>query len=104
MSQPVTPNVTHQEAAMDDSHHSHHVVSPMTYGVILAILFVLTAITVKVACIKATLVVLWFMHLKYSGRLIHVTLGVSVLFFILLIFGVLMDVWTRTNVQLAPLT
>jgi cytochrome c oxidase subunit 4 len=53
-----------------------------------------------IATVKATLVVLFFMHVKWSGRLIHITIGVSLMFFLLLITGTLMDQYTRHNVVL----
>lgn len=105
----------HQEAAVDDSHAAHHIVPPKVYALVLVALLILTWLTVSVAymnfggiwnlvlalgvaTIKATLVVLFFMHVKYSGRLVHLTIGASLLFFILLIAGTLMDVYTRSNV------
>lgn len=66
-----------------------HVVPTKIYYAIFAILMVLTAVTVGVAyidlgamnavvalaiaCFKATIVVLYFMHVKYSTRLIKLT-------------------------------
>lgn len=67
----------------------HHVVPLKIYYVIFAVLIALTAITVAVAyldlgrlntvaalaiaCFKALIVVLYFMHVKYSTRLIKLT-------------------------------
>lgn len=67
---------------------SEHIVSRNIYYLIFAALMILTAITVGVAfinfgplnnviamtiaVIKATLVVLYFMHVKYSSRLVKV--------------------------------
>ena len=67
----------------------HHVVAQKIYYVIFATLMVLTAVTVGVAyidlgamntvvalaiaCFKALIVVLFFMHVKYSTRLIKLT-------------------------------
>ncbi|MGI8908391.1 MAG: cytochrome C oxidase subunit IV family protein [Candidatus Sumerlaeaceae bacterium] len=107
----------HQESSLEDTHATHHIVSPVVYLVIVVILFVLTYVTIlcaykdfgglwnlvlalSIATIKATLVVLYFMHVKWSGRLIHITIGVSLMFFVLLIAGVLMDQYTRHNVVL----
>ena len=74
---------------VDYSHGQHHVVPVKIYYVIFAILIALTAITVAVAyldlgrlntvaalaiaCFKALIVVLYFMHVKYSTRLIKLT-------------------------------
>ena len=64
---------------------SHHVVPVRTYIAIFAALAVMTVITwwvayidfgllnnviaLGIACTKATLVILWFMHVKYSSKL-----------------------------------
>lgn len=71
------------------AHGSHHVVPLKIYYAIFAILMVLTGVTVAVAYIdlgpinivaalaiagfKAMIVVLYFMHVKYSTRLIKLT-------------------------------
>lgn len=73
----------------EHAHGQHHVVPVKIYYAIFAILMVLTAVTVGVAYIdlgamnavvalaiagfKATIVVLYFMHVKYSTRLIKLT-------------------------------
>ena len=105
----------HQDTALEDTHATHHIVSPIVYLIVVSILFVLTFITIKlayvnfhgvwnlviamgIATVKATLVILFFMHVKYSGRLIHITIGVSLMFFALMITGTLMDQYTRHNV------
>ena len=81
---------------------SAHVLPKTTYYSIFAALMVLTAATVAVAFInlgalnfpvaigiaitKATLVVLFFMHVKYSSRLTKMVVAVSI-FFLLTMFG-----------------
>jgi cytochrome c oxidase subunit 4 len=73
----------------DHAHDKHHVVPTKIYYAIFATLIVLTAVTVGVAyidlgrlntvaalaiaCFKAMIVVLYFMHVKYSTRLIKLT-------------------------------
>ena len=73
----------------DYEHDQHHVVPLKVYYAIFGILMVLTAVTVGVAyvdlgrmnavvalaiaCFKALIVVLYFMHVKYSTRLIKLT-------------------------------
>jgi cytochrome c oxidase subunit IV len=73
----------------EHTHDQHHVVPLMIYYVIFGILMVLTGVTVGVAyidlgrwntvaalaiaCFKAMIVVLYFMHVKYSTRLIKLT-------------------------------
>ena len=70
-------------------HLQHHVVPTRIYYAIFATLMVLTGVTVAVAyvdlgpwnavaavaiaCFKAMIVVLYFMHVKYSSRLITLT-------------------------------
>ena len=90
---------------------SHHVVSWKVYlGVFLA-LVALTVITVvvaghdfgafnlvvalAVAITKATLVVLYFMHARYSERLTHVVIVSSLVFFAILVFLLLTDYLSR---------
>jgi cytochrome c oxidase subunit IV len=107
----------HQESEFEDTHATHHIVSPMVYLIVVIILFILTFVTIKlayvnfhglwnlvialgIATVKASLVVLFFMHVKWSGKLIRITLGVSLMFFLLLITGTLMDQYTRHNVVL----
>jgi cytochrome c oxidase subunit 4 len=90
---------------------SEHVVSPRVYvGVFLA-LMVGTGLTVfaatvdlgmwntpvalLVAVAKAMLVVLYFMHVRYSSHLVTLALGGSLLWLLLLIMGVTADYMSR---------
>ena len=73
----------------EHAHDQHHVVPTRIYYAIFATLLVLTGVTVGVAyidlgrmntvvalaiaCFKAMIVVLYFMHVKYSTRLIKLT-------------------------------
>ena len=57
-----------------------------------------TMLTIAVA--KATLVVLFFMHVRYSGRLIALTVGSGVLFLLILLALALADYLTRGWVAL----
>jgi cytochrome c oxidase subunit 4 len=84
----------------------HHVVPIRIYLLVFGALMVFTAVTVAVAfvdlgvlnnvvmlgiaVIKATLVVLFFMHVKYSTRLIPVVAAGGALFLIIL-FGITMS-------------
>jgi cytochrome c oxidase subunit 4 len=84
----------------------HHVVPIHTYLTIFGLLMVFTAITVAVAffdlgpannvvmlgiaVFKATLVILYFMHVKYGTRLIPVVIGSGV-FFLLVLFTITMS-------------
>ena len=54
-----------------------------------------TVIALTIATIKATLVVLYFMHVRYSSRLVWVIVA-SALFWLAILFGLtLSDYWTR---------
>jgi cytochrome c oxidase subunit 4 len=87
-------------------------VSPLsTYLSIFTALMVLSAITVgaafvnlgalnpvvalTIAVIKATLVILFFMHVKYSSRLTKLTVVLSLFFVVILFAETLMDYATR---------
>ena len=52
-------------------------------------------IAIGIAVIKGTLVVLYFMHVRYSSRLTKSVLIVAIFFFLVLIAFVMSDVWTR---------
>ena len=92
---------------------SEHIVSVRVYITIFLALMVGTAITLwagfrdfpgplnviialTIACVKATLVVLYFMHVRYSSRLIWVVFA-SALFWLAILFALTFsDYWTRT--------
>jgi cytochrome c oxidase subunit 4 len=90
---------------------SHHVVSPTIYVIILFALLVGTALTVwvsyidlgifnpilaiAIACTKATLVVLFFMHVKYSSKLTKLTVLSGLFTFLVLIGMTLSDYISR---------
>ena len=48
-------------------------------------------VALAIACTKATLVALFFMHLKYETRFLRVILGASVVFAVLLVAFVVFD-------------
>jgi cytochrome c oxidase subunit 4 len=99
----------------------HHIVSPMIYLSILGVLLVGTAVTVwasfidlgewqiapgltifwnpvvalAIACCKATFVVLFFMHVKYSTKLTKLTVIAGFFVFLALIGMTLSDYFTR---------
>jgi cytochrome c oxidase subunit IV len=52
-------------------------------------------IALAIACTKATLVVLFFMHVKYSTNLTKLTVGAGVFTFLVLIGMTLSDYFTR---------
>ena len=96
---------------MSGHHVEHHIAPKSLYYLIFGILMIGTAVTVVVAyfdlgplnnivmltiaCTKALLVVLYFMHVRYSSRLIWVVFA-SALFWLALLFALtLSDYWTR---------
>lgn len=90
---------------------SHHIVSPLVYLAIFAALQVGTALTVwasfidlgpwnpvialGIACAKATLVVLFFMHVRYSSKLMKLTIASGLFMFIVLVGMTVSDYFTR---------
>jgi cytochrome c oxidase subunit 4 len=54
-----------------------------------------TVVALGIAFLKATLVVLFFMHVKYSPRLTQITVGGGLLWLAILIFITLSDFMTR---------
>lgn len=93
------------------SEAEHHIVSPKVYLAIIAALLVGTAITVwvsfidlgrwnpiialAIACTKAMLVVLFFMHVKYSTKLTKLTLVSGLFIFLALVGMTLSDYMSR---------
>jgi cytochrome c oxidase subunit 4 len=87
-----------------------HVVSVATYLAVFAALMILTFATVwaagqdfgafntvvalGIAVTKATLVILFFMHVKYSPRLTQIVVGAAFLWLSLLILGTLHDYYS----------
>jgi cytochrome c oxidase subunit 4 len=95
----------------EHAHGQHHVVPVKIYCGIFAILLAMTGITVAVAyvdlgrmnavaalaiaCFKALIVVLYFMHVKYSTRLIKLTV-IAGLYWVGIIFALTLgDYLTR---------
>jgi cytochrome c oxidase subunit IV len=59
-------------------------------------------VALAIAITKATLVILFFMHLKYSPKLIKVTFGAGFFFFLIMIVITLSDYLTRGQMGLPP--
>lgn len=90
---------------------SEHIVRPTTYYAIFAALLVLTAVTagvafidlgfmntfvaLTIAVIKATLVILYFMHVRYSSKLTWVFIGAGFLWLMILMAFLFADVLSR---------
>ena len=95
-----------------------HVATKFSYFLVFMALMVGTAVTVAVtyvdlgslniivalaiAVTKATLVVLYFMHLKYSPKIIKVTFGAAFFFFAILVVHTLTDYLTRGTLGQPP--
>jgi cytochrome c oxidase subunit 4 len=93
-----------------ESHHEH-IVSPKVYLLIYLALLVGTSVTVgasyvdmgpwnpvialAIAVVKATLVVLYFMHIMYSSKLMKLTIGAGVFTFLILVGMSLSDYISR---------
>ena len=96
---------------------SAHVVPRKTYFLIFGGLMVLTGLTVwvatfdlgrwnaivalSIAVVKATMVVLYFMHVRYSSKLTWVFVCAGVIWVIILFGFTLSDFLTRTWVPIA---
>jgi cytochrome c oxidase subunit 4 len=94
-----------------DNQEQHHILSFTQLGMVLALLLVLTGVTVgisyvdlgffnvpialAIACTKVTFVLLFFMHLKYEGRVINISFISTVLVLVLLIGLTFFDVAFR---------
>jgi cytochrome c oxidase subunit IV len=109
----------HEQAGQAE--HEPHIVSPFTYLAILVTLLTATGLTVgasyidlgewriapgltlfwnpvvalAIACIKMTLVVLFFMHVKYSTKLTKLTVISGIFIFLGLISMTLSDYMSR---------
>lgn len=98
-------NVTNPE------HSSHHIVTPVQYVMVFGTLLLFTLLTViaafidmkwlnpvialGIACFKAVIVILFFMHAKYQSRLIKMTIGAGFFVFAGLIVMTLSDYVSR---------
>lgn len=99
------PNVNNPE------HIAHHIVSPVMYLAIFGVLMVGTLLTVgaayvplgmfnapiaiAIACTKAVFVVLFFMHVKYSSRLVKLTVASGFFTFLILVMMSMSDYVSR---------
>ncbi|MDR3792090.1 MAG: cytochrome C oxidase subunit IV family protein [Terracidiphilus sp.] len=102
-------NEPNEQTAYGDQ--THHIVGPKVYVVILLALLVGTGLTVwasflelgiwnpivalAIATGKALLVVLFFMHVKYSTKLTKLTVGAAIFMFLALISMTLADYMSR---------
>jgi cytochrome c oxidase subunit IV len=96
-----------------ENESTHHIVSPKTYLAVILTLMALTGITVWVATIdlqqfnivaalaiatcKATLVVLFFMHAKYTPRRTQLVIIAGIFWLAILLFMTMSDYITRVD-------
>ncbi len=96
---------------VNPEHADHHIVTPVTYMIVFATLLVFTGITVgaayinlgilnpvvalAIACFKAVIVILFFMHVKYQSRLVKLTVAAGFFTFLVLITMTLTDYVSR---------
>lgn len=100
----------------DDGHGEEHAHSATRYYIVWGALIVGTILTVltgrrdlgvmnlplamTIATIKASLVVLFFMHMTETPTANRIVFGASIVFAIVLIIGVFGDLWTRNEMTL----
>jgi cytochrome c oxidase subunit 4 len=101
----------HDQNLHDLHDNLDHIVPPRIYIIVGATLLFFTGVTVwasylelgvfnpivalLIACIKATIVVLFFMHVKYSSKLTKLTVAGGVFTFLVLVGMTLADYFTR---------
>jgi cytochrome c oxidase subunit 4 len=101
----------HSQADQDVHETLDHIVSPIIYLSVFAALLVFTGLTVLasyfelgvwnpivalfIACVKGTIVVLFFMHVKYSSKLTKLTVFAGLFMFMALVGMTLSDYFTR---------
>jgi cytochrome c oxidase subunit IV len=101
----------HDQNLHDLHDNLDHIVSPGIYIIVGATLLVFTGVTVLasffdmgpwnpvvalfIAVVKATIVVLFFMHVKYSSKLTKLTVGAGLFTFLALVGMTLADYFTR---------
>jgi cytochrome c oxidase subunit 4 len=92
-------------------HSEHHIVPKRIYFLVFFILIVMTWVTayvstvnlgrlnifvaLSIAIFKASLVILFFMHVKYGTRLTKMIVLAGLYWLILLLFIAMADLWTR---------
>ncbi len=96
---------------VNPEHDEHHVVTPLQYGMVFGALLIGTLLTVVaakidmglfnpiialgIACTKAVIVILFFMHVKYQSKLVKLTVMCGFFTFLVLITMTLSDYISR---------
>ncbi|WP_158752425.1 cytochrome C oxidase subunit IV family protein [Acidobacterium sp. S8] len=107
----MTEPTRREQLDQEPTHHEEHIVSPKVYGLIFGALLIFTALTVgasylelgifnpivaiAIAVTKAVLVILFFMHIKYSSRLTKLTVAAGFFTFLVLITMTMTDYISR---------
>ena len=100
-----------QRSMSSTEHQQHPTCPPRTYILILLALLVFTAINtgaaylnlgflnpiiaLGIACVNAVLVILFYMHLRYSSRLMKLTFAAGIFTFMILVIMTLTDYISR---------
>jgi cytochrome c oxidase subunit 4 len=98
-------------AVTNPEHAAHHIVTPIQYCMVFGTLLLFTGITVVaayldlgwanpvvalgIACFKACIVILFFMHAKYQSRLIKMTIASGFFVFLVLVTMTMTDYISR---------
>jgi cytochrome c oxidase subunit IV len=106
------PNLAEEDFDRKDPEAIHHIVTPKTYLAVWITLLVATALTtgaafidlhefnpilaLAIACFKAVIVILFFMHVYFSSRLMKLTVAAGFFTFIVLITMTLSDYVSRS--------
>lgn len=96
---------------VNPEHSEHHIVTPVTYAIVFATLLTFTGLTVwaayinlgvlnpvvalAIACTKAVVVILFFMHVLYQSKLVKLTVISGFFTFLVLITMTLTDYISR---------
>jgi cytochrome c oxidase subunit IV len=96
---------------VNPEHGEHHIVTPVTYSIVFVTLLIFTGLTVwaayidlgilnpvvalGIACTKAVIVILFFMHVKYQSKLVKLTVASGFFTFLVLITMTLTDYISR---------
>lgn len=96
---------------MSSNHNEHHITPLSVYLKVAGALFALTILTVTahqmhlgilaapvaflIATVKAALVIMYFMHLKYDTPLNRIIFGCGFFFLLVLFIFSVLDIWTR---------
>jgi cytochrome c oxidase subunit 4 len=109
--------ISHDQAhdpanVVNPEHGEHHIVTPIQYAMVFGTLLLFTGITVAaayvdlrwanpvialaIACFKAVIVILFFMHVKYQSRLVKMTVASGFFTFLVLITMTMSDYISRS--------